>query len=66
MRYSVFLHNSVGGLLLLEHMGFNLVYHRRNFGKLAQVNQPVGVKIGNADSAQLPVFIGFFHARQVP
>lgn len=54
MCYSVFLHNGVGGLLLLEHMSFNLIYHRRNFGKLAQVNQPVGVKIGNADSAQLP------------
>ena len=51
--YAVLFHVLVRGLLLMEDVGLHLVDRRRDFGELAQVDQAVGIKVADADGAQL-------------
>lgn len=61
MLYAIFFHIFMSSFLLLEHMGFYLVYHRFSFSKLAQVNEPVRVEVGHPDGPELSCLVGFLH-----
>lgn len=49
-------------LLLLEHMGFNLVYSRLYFREVLNVQITVRAKVGNTDSAKLASLIQLLHS----
>ena len=57
----VFQHILMGLFLLLEHMGFHLVHRRGDLHESAQVNKPVRIKIGNANSPKVAYLIGLLH-----
>ena len=59
--HAVLFHVLVRGLLLMEDVGLHLVDRRGDFGELAQVDQAVGIKIADADGAQLASTVGLFH-----
>ena len=59
--HAVLFHVLVRGLLLMEDVGLHLVDRRRDFGELAQVDQAVGIKVADADGAQLASPVGLLH-----
>ena len=59
--HAIFFHIFMGNLLLLEHMGFHLLDGGRHLRELAEIDETVGIKIGNADGTQLSVLVRFFH-----
>ena len=56
-----FLRYSLANLLLLEHMGFDLVDGRLDLGEMLNVQIPVGAEVGHADGTELAGLIKFLH-----
>lgn len=59
--HAVLFHVLVRGLLLMEDVGLHLVDRRGDFGELAQVDQAVGIKVADADGAQLASPVSLLH-----
>ena len=51
----------MGRLLLLEHVGFHLVYGGGHLHKLAQIDEPVRVEVGHPNGPQLAGLVSLFH-----
>ena len=61
MDDAILLHDGMGRLLLVQGVGFHLVYHGANLHELAQVHQTVGEEVGDPNGPDLPSLVGLFH-----
>lgn len=59
VRDAVLFHPFVRNLLLIVRVRFDLVDHRLYACETAQVDEPVGIEVGNADCAQFALGIQF-------
>ena len=58
---AVLLHNLLRLYLLVEHVGFHLIDHRRYFAELRQVDEAVRIEVRHADGAELARLVRFLH-----
>lgn len=51
----------LGGLLLLEHVGFHLIHRGNDLAKVCQVNKAIRIEIAHSDSSGFTGPIGCLH-----
>lgn len=56
----IFFHDFMGGLLLIEHMGFHLIDHRLDAGEQCEIDKSVRIEVRYADRTYLSFIIQLF------